>query len=217
LTEAFINKAFKLGIGATVVHPPKQGCNTDKAPEKDGMLRTRLKMMWFKEFAVRLVYFVGQWSVLACAALVSLPVMAQTVATPHSGTKPSGHTPTRMQRCESEVASLSGAERKRVLRECLVSRNEGERIVSRNCSRQFRDMPPGDTKVNKGVFMKQCVQTSLKAGHDKLPARKPVVASSSPSPSGTAAKAADKPVLAQASAAAKPASSAAATSVPKKP
>jgi hypothetical protein len=155
---------------------------------------------------VRLVSFVGQWCVVVCATMVWVPALAQTVATPHSGTKPSGHTPTRMQRCESEVASLSGAERKRVLRECLVNRNEGERIVSRNCSRQFRDLPPTDTKKDKGVFMKQCVATSLKAGHDKLPARKPDTASSPASPSAPVAKAS-----------AKPASSAAATPTPKKP
>jgi hypothetical protein len=146
----------------------------------------------FLEFAVRVEYFVRRWCVLAFVALCGVPALAQTVATPHSATKPSGHTPTRMQRCESEVASLSGAERKRVLRECLVNRNEGERIVSRNCTRQFRDMPPSNTKVDKAAFMKQCVATSLKAGHDKLPARKPSPASSSPSPSAPVAQAVPK-------------------------
>jgi hypothetical protein len=166
---------------------------------------------------VRVESFVGRWCVAVCAALVWVPALAQTLATPHSGTKPSGHTPTRMQRCESEVASLSGAERKRVLRECLVSRNEGERIVSRNCTRQFRDMPPSNTKVDKAGFMKQCVATSLKAGHDKLPARKPATTSSAPSPSATVAKAIDKPVVVQASAPAKAASGAAAKPAPAKP
>jgi hypothetical protein len=129
-----------------------------------------------------------------------------------------------MQRCESEVASLSGADRKRVLRECLVNRNEGERIVSRNCSRQFRDMPPGGTKIDKGVFMKQCVATGLKAGHDKLPARKPATPSSAAAASAT--KAADKPAAStqalapakpSSSAAAKPASAAASKPAPAKP
>jgi hypothetical protein len=156
-----------------------------------------LKIVTFWELAVRVVSFVGRWCVVACVALLGGPALAQTVATPHSGTKPSGHVPTRMQRCESEVASLSGADRKRVLRECLVNRNEGERIVSRNCSRQFRDMPPGGTKIDKGVFMKQCVATGLKAGHDKLPARKPATPSSA--------------------AAAKPASAAASKPAPAKP
>lgn len=149
--------------------------------------------------------------------MVWMSATAQTVATPRSGIKPGNHTPTRMQRCESEVASLSGAERKRVLRECLVNRNEGERIVSRNCTRQFRDMPPSNTKVDKAAFMKQCVATSLKAGHDKLPARKPSTASSAPSPSAPVAKATDKPVLARASTPAKPASSAMAKPAADKP
>ncbi len=125
---------------------------------------------------MREVFFAKNLSWVLIAMLTLSPAWAQTVATPNSAAKPTGHVPTRMQRCESEVAGLTGADRKRVLRECLVNRNEGERIVSRNCFRQFRDLPSDGTKVEKAAFMKQCVTTSLKAGHDKLPDRKPASA-----------------------------------------
>jgi hypothetical protein len=166
------------------------------------------KIVWFKEFVVRAVIFVKNLAWWVVAMLALMPAWAQTVVTPHSGAKPTGHVPTRMQRCELEVVGLKGADRTRGLRECLVNRNEGERIVSRNCFRQFRDLPPGGTKVDKSVFMKHCVAAGLKAGHDKLPARKPAPAAVSGASAAAkpVAKATDTPATARAVAPAKPAS-----------
>jgi hypothetical protein len=173
---------------------------------------------------VRAVSLVSKMLAATVALLWGLTVSAQTTVTAHGMAKTSSHAPTRMQRCEAEVKGLTGADRKRLLRECLVSRNEGERVVSRNCFRQFRDRPVSDPKMDKPTFMRQCVVQSLKAGQDKLPPRKvapAAVASSSAkttnaagattakAPAATASsplKAASKPAVPKL-AASKPASS----------
>lgn len=148
---------------------------------------------------------VFRWSVLACGAALLAPVWGQQAAAPvapPAAARPAQPSlaPTRLQRCQAEVASLQGPARKRGLSECLVNRIEGERIVARNCTRQFRDMPAGGTTLDKATFHKQCVEASLAAGHDKV-ARRPAAPSSSTSTStSTVAKPLDKATLVQAQA-----------------
>jgi hypothetical protein len=124
---------------------------------------------------------------LACAALACSGVWAQMAApaTPllHSG-------PTRMQRCQAEIAGVDTKERARKLRECLIGRAEGERLIARDCSRQFRSLPAGSA-VDKAVFQKQCVAAGLQVSHDKLPRRK------APAPKLEAGSSADKPAAEQ--------------------
>jgi hypothetical protein len=116
----------------------------------------------------------------ASAALACLPAVAQ----PAAPVLQSG--PTRMQRCQAEIAGVDAKERTLKLRACLIGRAEGERLIARDCSRQFRSLPAGSA-VDKAVFQKQCVAAGLQVSHDKLPRRKP------PAPKPEAATSADKP------------------------
>lgn len=121
----------------------------------------------------------------ASAALACLPAGAQSVA-PVAPVLPSG--PTRMQRCQAEIAGVDAKERTLKLRACLIGRAEGERLIARDCSRQFRSLPAGSA-VDKMMFQKQCVAAGLQVSHDKLPRRKP------PAPKLEAANSADKPAV----------------------
>jgi hypothetical protein len=127
--------------------------------------------------------FRGAW--VACAALAWLPTWAQQAPVV---AVPSG--PTRMQRCQTEMAGVEGPTRTRKLRECLIGRAEGERLITRDCNRQFRSLPAGHG-ADKVAFQKQCVAAGLQVSHDKLPRRKP------PAPRVDAAGAVGKPVAEQ--------------------
>lgn len=83
-----------------------------------------------------------------------------------------GSHPTRMQRCQVEISGMQGPARTRTLRECLIDRTEGERLIARDCARQYRSLPAGQT-VEKSVFQKQCVTSALSVAHKELPRRKP--------------------------------------------
>jgi hypothetical protein len=83
-----------------------------------------------------------------------------------------GSHPTRMQRCQVEISGMQGPARTRMLRECLIDRAEGERLIARDCARQFRSLPAGQS-VEKSVFQKQCVTSALSVAHKELPRRKP--------------------------------------------
>ena len=124
------------------------------------------------------VYSVFRNGLLACAAAALLPAWAQQ---PTSQIVASG--PTRMQRCQAEIGDAKGSARTLKLRKCLIDRTEGERLLTRDCSRQYRALPTGH-KVDKVSFQKQCVVTGLKAGTDALPRRK--VAAPVATASGTA-------------------------------
>jgi hypothetical protein len=114
------------------------------------------------------VYSVFRSGLLVCATAALLPVWAQ-----QSTTQIVGSGPTRMQRCQAEIGDVKGSARTLQLRKCLIDRTEGERLLTRDCSRQFRALPAGH-KVDKVSFQKQCVLTGLKAGTDALPRRKVV-------------------------------------------
>ncbi len=111
------------------------------------------------------VYSVFRSGLLACATAALLPAWAQQSSTPIAG------GPTRMQRCQAELADVKGSARTLKLRKCLIDRTEGERLLTRDCSRQYRALPKGH-KVDKVAFQKQCVIAGLKAGHEALPRRK---------------------------------------------
>ncbi len=83
-----------------------------------------------------------------------------------------GSAPTRMQRCQVEISGLQGRPRTLALRECLIDRAEGERLIARDCSRQYRSLPAGQT-ADKTTFQKQCVSNALSVAHKELPRRKP--------------------------------------------
>ncbi len=111
------------------------------------------------------VYSVIRGGVLAWVSIALMPAWAQQSTTLIAG------GPTRMQRCQAEIGDLKGSERTLKLRKCLIDRTEGERLLTRDCSRQFRALPAGQ-KVDKVAFQKQCVATGLKVGHEALPRRK---------------------------------------------
>jgi hypothetical protein len=122
--------------------------------------------------------------VLACAAAALLPVWAQQSTTQIVG------GPTRMQRCQAELADVKGSARTLKLRKCLIDRTEGERLLTRDCSRQYRALPTGH-KEDKVSFQKQCVSAGLKVGHEALPRRKV------PAPVAQASSAVGSPVASQ--------------------
>jgi hypothetical protein len=125
------------------------------------------------------VYSVFRNGLLACAAVTLLPVWAQQSTAVIAG------GPTRMQRCQAEIADVKGSARTLQLRKCLIDRTEGERLLTRDCNRQYRALPAGH-KVDKVSFQKQCVVTGLKAGTDALPRRKaPAPAAQASGASGT--------------------------------
>jgi hypothetical protein len=111
------------------------------------------------------VYSVFRSGVFACAAVALLPVWAQQSTTQIVG------GPTRMQRCQAELADVKGSARTLKLRKCLIDRTEGERLLTRECNQKYRALPTGH-KVDKVSFQKQCVATGLKVGHEALPRRK---------------------------------------------
>jgi hypothetical protein len=103
--------------------------------------------------------------VLTFAAAALLPVWAQQSTTQIvSG-------PTRMQRCQAELADVKGSARTLKLRKCLIDRTEGERLLTRECNQKYRALPAGH-KEDKVSFQKRCVATGLKVGHEALPRRK---------------------------------------------
>jgi hypothetical protein len=112
------------------------------------------------------VYSVFRNGLLACAAAALLPAWAQ-----QSTSQIVGSGPTRMQRCQAEIGDAKGSARTLKLRKCLIDRTEGERLLTRDCSRQYRALPTGH-KVDKVSFQKQCVITGLKANTEALPRRK---------------------------------------------
>lgn len=134
---------------------------------------------------------------VVCAAAALLPVWAQQSTTQLVG------GPTRMQRCQAELADVKGSARTLKLRKCLIDRTEGERLLTRECNQKYRALPSGH-KVDKVSFQKQCVATGLKAGTDALPRRKapaPVAqasgasgTTSQPAAGKSATQAASKPV-----------------------
>jgi hypothetical protein len=107
----------------------------------------------------------------------------------------SGSPLTRMQRCQSEIVGMQGAERSRNLRECLINRAEGERLIARDCSRQYRSLPASPA-TDKTTFQKQCIATGLQASHKELPRRKaaePAQYTNAPSAPTAEGSAEDKP------------------------
>ncbi len=111
------------------------------------------------------VYSVIRGGMLVCAALALLPVWAQQSSTQIVS------KPTRMQRCQAEIGDVKGSARTVQLRKCLIDRTEGERLLTRDCGRQYRALPKGH-KADKVAFQKQCVANGLNAGHQTLPRRK---------------------------------------------
>jgi hypothetical protein len=99
-----------------------------------------------------------------CATVVALSTAWQ--ANPAAAQS----SPSKMQRCQTELAGVQGNERKLQLRQCLVSRTEGERLITRDCAKQLRELPV-DPAVDKAVLQKKCVVNALNVAHDQLPKR----------------------------------------------
>jgi hypothetical protein len=144
---------------------------------------------------LRTLLFTGLWIFAVSPAWAKTATMATPAAAPIAAPATgAGAAPTRMQRCQSEIASLEGATRKRVLRECLVGRAEGERLIGRDCSRQYRSLPAGQS-IDKATYIKQCSAGALNVGHKQLPKSKPAAPPASAS-SGASPKAPSKPASA---------------------
>jgi hypothetical protein len=79
-------------------------------------------------------------------------------------------SPSKMQRCQAELAGVQGNERKLQLRQCLVARTEGERLITRDCAKQLRELPP-EPAVDKALMQKKCVANALNVGYAQLPKR----------------------------------------------
>jgi hypothetical protein len=138
-----------------------------------------------RSVGLMVVHSVFRSGLLVCATAALLPAWAQ-----QSTAQIVAGGPTRMQRCQAEIGDVKGSARTLQLRKCLIDRTEGERLLTRECSRQYRALPTGH-KVDKVSFQKQCVVTGLKAGHDALPRRKasaPVVQASGAPGQPTASK-----------------------------
>lgn len=101
--------------------------------------------------------------------------VAEPVATVHPALTAAdlGSAPTRMQRCQVEISGLEGRPRTLALRECLINRAEGERLIARDCARQYRSLPTGQAAADRNAFQKQCVAGALSVAHKELPKRKP--------------------------------------------
>ncbi len=112
------------------------------------------------------VYSVFRSGLVVCAAAALLPAWAQ-----QASTQIVASGPTRMQRCQAEITDVKGSARTLKLRKCLIDRTEGERLLTRDCNRQYRALPTGH-KVDKVAFQKQCVVTGLSASTEALPRRK---------------------------------------------
>jgi hypothetical protein len=65
---------------------------------------------------------------------------------------------------------VQGNDRKLQLRQCLVARTEGERLITRDCAKQLRELPV-DPAVDKAALQKKCVSTALNVGYAQLPKR----------------------------------------------
>jgi hypothetical protein len=89
--------------------------------------------------------------------------------------------PTRMQFCNAEVTLPDGSERKRVLRECLVRRAEGERLIERECRTQLSAVP-FKTAADKHAAQKQCVLPRLQSSYLDMPRRPPPPPTDTPAP-----------------------------------
>ena len=105
-----------------------------------------------------------------CLTLFSASALAQ-----------SSHGPSKMQRCQAELASVEGNTRKLQLRECLVARTEGERLITRDCAKQLRELPP-DPAVDKAVTQKKCIANGLNMGYAQLPKRAVVTSADTAKP-----------------------------------
>lgn len=107
-------------------------------------------------------------SSLAAVVVWSLgvPVWAQNA--PLAG---GGYAPTRMEYCQRDLGGLQGDERKRALRECLMRRLEGERLVARECRRQVRDVPAAANQ--QWQLQRECENRALSVPTAELPQRPP--------------------------------------------
>lgn len=90
-------------------------------------------------------------------------------------------SPSKMQRCQAELAGVQGNDRKLQLRQCLVSRTEGERLITRDCAKQLRELPP-DPAVDKALMQKKCVANALNVGYAQLPKRAMVASADTTKP-----------------------------------
>jgi hypothetical protein len=88
--------------------------------------------------------------------------------------------PTRMQLCASEIGALEGAERKRLLRECLVIRADAERLIERDCRQQIRASAVAPSNEDRHELQKQCVAKALAVNYAELPRRPPSVPKATP-------------------------------------
>jgi hypothetical protein len=80
--------------------------------------------------------------------------------------------PTRMQMCATELASVSGDERKTQLRTCLQRRAEAEPLVERECSQHVSSVPM-NSQNDKLQLRKQCLSRALEVSYLELPRRPP--------------------------------------------
>ena len=110
----------------------------------------------------------AMWVVAACC------VVNTGYAQNHQG-------PSKMQRCQAELAGVEGNDRKIQLRQCLVNRTEGERLATRDCAKQLRELPPNPA-ADKALRHKKCIATALNVAHAQLPKRAVVAAAESAKP-----------------------------------
>jgi hypothetical protein len=78
-----------------------------------------------------------------------------------------------MQLCAADIGAMEGAERKRILRECLVIRAEAERLIERDCRQQIRSASITPSREERHELQKQCVAKGLAVNYAELPRRPP--------------------------------------------
>jgi hypothetical protein len=100
------------------------------------------------------------------STVASAPVSASAPASPQTPVL----IPTRMQFCNVEVTLPDGSERKRVMRECLVRRAEGERLLERECRSQLSSVPFSSAS-DKHQAHKQCLLPRLQISYQDMPRR----------------------------------------------
>ena len=108
-------------------------------------------------------------------------------AAPASGL---GHTPTRLQLCQQEVQDAAGEQRKRMLRNCLVRRNEGEAGVAAQCRQQLRIGTGSKRTPAQTRQLRDCESGALAVPSHQLPRRPapaPALLPSAPRPTPPAA------------------------------
>ena len=105
----------------------------------------------------------GALSAFLMASLLGLGLHASVSAQP---------APSRMQRCNADLALVTGDARKAQLSDCLRRRLDAERLVERECRSHIGSVPISKP-AEKSKLQQECVARGLQVNYADLP-RRPV-------------------------------------------